>query len=40
MKINPNFISPCGFYCGVCNIYIAHREANQKFKERLSCQYN
>ncbi len=35
MKINPNFISPCGLYCGVCAIYIAHREANQKFKERL-----
>ena len=35
MKINPNFISPCGLYCGVCAIYIAHREANQKFKKRL-----
>ncbi|MCD4723126.1 MAG: DUF3795 domain-containing protein [Desulfobacula sp.] len=35
MKINPNFISPCGLYCGVCAIYIAHRDNNQKFKERL-----
>ncbi len=35
MKINPDFISPCGLYCGVCAIYRAHRDNNQKFKERL-----
>jgi hypothetical protein len=35
MKINPDFISPCGLYCGVCAIYIAHRDHNRKFKERL-----
>ena len=35
MEINPDFISPCGLYCGVCAIYIAHRDNNQKFKERL-----
>ena len=35
MKINPDFISPCGLYCGVCAIYIAHRDNNRKFKERL-----
>ena len=35
MKINPDFISPCGLYCGVCAIYIAHRDNNNKFKERL-----
>lgn len=35
MKINPDFISPCGLYCGVCAIYIAHRDNNVKFKERL-----
>ena len=35
MKINPDFISPCGLYCGVCAIYVAHRDNNQKFKERL-----
>ena len=26
---------PCGLYCGVCAIYIAHRDNNQKLKERL-----
>jgi hypothetical protein len=35
MKINPDFVSPCGLYCGVCAIYIAHRDNNQKFKEKL-----
>lgn len=35
MATNPAFLSPCGLYCGVCAILIAHRENNQKFKERL-----
>ena len=35
MTINPDLISPCGLYCGVCAIYIAHRDNNHKFKERL-----
>ncbi|RJP52004.1 MAG: DUF3795 domain-containing protein [Anaerolineaceae bacterium] len=35
MAINPNFISPCGLYCGVCAIYIAARDNNIKLKERL-----
>jgi len=35
MMINPDLISPCGLYCGVCAIYIAYRDNNDKFKERL-----
>ena len=35
MVINPDFAAPCGLYCGVCAIYMAHRDNNQKFKERL-----
>ncbi len=35
MKKNPDFASPCGLYCGVCAIRIAHRDNNQKFKARL-----
>ncbi|MDD5711551.1 MAG: DUF3795 domain-containing protein [Smithellaceae bacterium] len=27
--------APCGLYCGVCGIYIAHRDNNQAFKEKL-----
>ena len=39
MKINPDFASPCGLYCGVCAIYMAHRDNNQKFKDRLVALY-
>ncbi len=39
MKINPELIAPCGLYCGVCAIYIAHRDNNNKFKERLANLY-
>jgi hypothetical protein len=35
MEINPDFVSPCGLYCGVCAIYIAHRDNNHKLKARL-----
>lgn len=35
MKINPDFIAPCGLYCGVCAIYIAYRDNNLKLKEKL-----
>ncbi len=35
MSVNPDFISPCGLYCGVCAIHIAGRDGNRKFKERL-----
>jgi len=35
MTSNPDFISPCGLYCGVCAIYIAVRDNNTKLKERL-----
>ena len=35
MTVNLDFISPCGLYCGVCAIHIAHRDNNQKFKQRL-----
>ena len=35
MIINPDLIAPCGLYCGVCAIYIAHRDNNEKFKRRL-----
>jgi hypothetical protein len=35
MPINPNFIAPCGLYCGVCAIHMAGRDNNSKFQERL-----
>ncbi|MBN2706292.1 MAG: DUF3795 domain-containing protein [Deltaproteobacteria bacterium] len=39
MQANPDLISPCGLYCGVCAIFIAHRDDNQKLKERLVTLY-
>lgn len=35
MKINPDYVAPCGLYCGVCAILYATLDNNQKFKERL-----
>lgn len=35
MEINPDFIAPCGLYCGVCAVLYATRDDNPKFKERL-----
>ncbi|MBI5250138.1 MAG: DUF3795 domain-containing protein [Desulfomonile tiedjei] len=32
-------LAPCGLYCGVCGVFIAHRDHNEKFKERLSTVY-
>jgi hypothetical protein len=39
MTINPDFIAPCGLYCGVCAVYLAYRDNNLKFKERLAGMY-
>ena len=39
MTPNPDFISPCGLYCGVCAIHIAHRDNNEKLKEKLVTLY-
>jgi hypothetical protein len=35
MEINPNFMAPCGLYCGVCGVLYATLDNNVKFKERL-----
>lgn len=39
MKINKEWLSPCGLYCGVCAILIADRDNNAKFKEKLASIY-
>ena len=39
MSVNPDLLAPCGLYCGVCGILIAHRDGNEKFKERLAGVY-
>jgi hypothetical protein len=40
MKINPEYIAPCGLYCGVCGILYATHENNLKFKEILAGFYS
>jgi len=37
MTTNPHLISPCGLYCGICAIYIAHRDGNDRMKARYLC---
>lgn len=34
-KNNKDLLAPCGLYCGVCAVYIADRDDNLKFKERI-----
>jgi len=35
VEIKKELLGPCGLYCGVCAVYIAHRDNNIKFKERI-----
>jgi hypothetical protein len=37
--VNKELLAPCGLYCGVCGVLMAHRDDNLKFKERLSTVY-
>jgi hypothetical protein len=39
MDIKKEWLAPCGLYCGVCAIMMAHRDDNQKLKERLANLY-
>jgi len=39
MDIDKRLLAPCGLYCGVCAVLIAHRDENAKFKERLTGVY-
>lgn len=34
-EVKRELLSPCGLYCGVCAVFIAYRDGNEKFKERL-----
>jgi uncharacterized protein DUF3795 len=39
MDIEQNFLAHCGLYCGVCGVYFATRDNNDKFLERLLVMY-
>lgn len=34
-----SLMAPCGLYCGVCGVYLATRDDNEKFRERLGALY-
>lgn len=40
MEIIKELLAPCGLYCGVCAVWYATRDNNEKFKERLVNVYN
>ena len=35
VEVKKELLSPCGLWCGACSIYIAHKNNNLKFKEKL-----
>ncbi len=35
MGTSTNFLAPCGLYCGVCAVFYATRDKNEKFKDRF-----
>ncbi|MBD3197759.1 MAG: DUF3795 domain-containing protein [Candidatus Lokiarchaeota archaeon] len=39
VELKRELLSPCGLYCGVCAVYIAHRDNNLKFKKALTNVY-
>ncbi len=39
MEDKKKLAAPCGLYCGVCAVFIADRDRNIKFKERLTDVY-
>ena len=39
MKVESKFLAPCGLYCGVCGVFYATRDNNDKFLERLLAMY-
>jgi hypothetical protein len=39
MDVDEKLLAPCGLYCGVCAVRIAHSGDNTKFKERLTGVY-
>ena len=39
METNPGFLAPCGLYCGVCGVYYATRDENEKFLQKLLQMY-
>lgn len=39
LGVKNELLSPCGLYCGVCGVYMASRDNNQKLKEKFAGAY-
>ncbi len=39
MEIEKRFLAHCGLYCGVCGVYYATRDNNEKFLNKLLAMY-
>ena len=39
MEVNQDYVAPCGLYCGVCGVFYATRDKNEKFLEKLAEMY-
>ena len=39
MENSPELLAPCGLYCGVCGVYYATRDENEKFLQKLLSVY-
>jgi hypothetical protein len=39
MEVEKELLAPCGLYCGVCAVRMAHRDNNLKLKELLAPVY-
>ncbi len=36
---NPDWVAPCGLWCGACGIAVAHATGNERLKEKLAPVY-
>lgn len=35
MEIKKELLAPCGLYCGVCRVYLAHKSNDMEFKKKI-----
>ncbi len=37
--VNKNLVAPCGLYCGVCGVYVASSQGDEKLKAKMAGAY-
>ena len=35
VDVKDELLAPCGLYCGVCRVYIAHKDNDIEFKKEI-----